>query len=287
MVARILDGRARALALREALATRVKSLREQGLTPCLAVLIVGEDSASKVYVKNKVAACEAAGIRSLHVALPADASQQQVLAQVTAWNADPAVHGVLVQLPLPPHLDSKQVLAAIAVQKDVDGFHAQNTGLLSQGDERALVACTPRGVMDLLRHDGVALEGAEAVVLGRSNIVGKPMAMLLTNAGATVTVCHSKTQDLAAHTRRAQILVAAVGRAGMVGADMVRAGAVVIDVGINRQADGRLVGDVDFDGVRAVAGAITPVPGGVGPMTIAMLLENTVEAAVRQQAGDR
>lgn len=285
MSARILDGNQLAAQERGRIAERAAALTALGQTPCLAVVLVGDDPASAVYVRNKVRACEAAGVRSLRFDYPASVSPDEVMARIAALNADASVHGILVQLPLPPQFDESAVLAAIATDKDVDGFHAANVGRLSQGLD-TFIPCTPHGVMVMLREAGVVLEGAEAVVIGRSNIVGKPMAMLLTNAGATVTVCHSRTRDLAAHTRRADLVVAAVGRPRFVTADMVRPGAVVIDVGINRLADGpdagKLCGDVDFVGVAAVAGLITPVPGGVGPMTITMLLNNTVVSAERK-----
>jgi methylenetetrahydrofolate dehydrogenase (NADP+)/methenyltetrahydrofolate cyclohydrolase len=252
--------------------------------PCLAVILVGGDPASAVYVRNKVAGCEKAGIRSLRFDYPENATQEEVMAKLAELNADPSVHGILVQLPLPKHLDEAAVLEAIDLKKDVDGFHAENVGRLSQCRE-AFIPCTPHGVMKMLETAGVPVQGAEAVVIGRSNIVGKPMATLLTNAGATVTVCHSKTRDLAIHTRRAHILVAAIGKPRFVTGDMIKPGATVIDVGINRLQDGpdagKLCGDVDFESAKAVAGAITPVPGGVGPMTITMLLENTVISAER------
>ncbi|MDY0013214.1 MAG: bifunctional methylenetetrahydrofolate dehydrogenase/methenyltetrahydrofolate cyclohydrolase FolD [Rhodocyclaceae bacterium] len=284
MTARILDGNALSATLREQLAEQSAALTARGVQPCLAVILVGANPASAVYVRNKVTGCEKAGIRSLRFDYPEDADPSAVLARIAELNADPAVHGILVQLPLPPQFDEKTVLEAISVAKDVDGFHAENVGRLSQGQE-AFFPCTPHGVMKILEAGAVPVKGAHAVVIGRSNIVGKPMAMLLLQAGATVTVCHSQTRDLAAHTRRADILVAAVGRPKFVTADMVRPGAAVIDVGINRLEEGpnagKLCGDVDFEGVKAVAGAITPVPGGVGPMTITMLLANTVESARR------
>jgi methylenetetrahydrofolate dehydrogenase (NADP+)/methenyltetrahydrofolate cyclohydrolase len=284
MAARILDGNALSAKLREQLAERTAALRVHGVEACLAVILVGDDPASAVYVRNKVAACEKAGITSIKDVYPADADPAEVLARIAALNADPGVHGILVQLPLPPQFDEAQVLEAIDVSKDVDGFHAENVGRLSQGQE-GFIPCTPHGVMKMLEAENVPVQGANAVVIGRSNIVGKPMAMLLINAGATVTVCNSKTRDLKAHCLRADILVAAVGRPRFVGADMVKPGAVVIDVGINRLQDGpdagKLCGDVDFAAVREVAALITPVPGGVGPMTITMLLANTVESAER------
>ncbi|MDY0072381.1 MAG: bifunctional methylenetetrahydrofolate dehydrogenase/methenyltetrahydrofolate cyclohydrolase FolD [Thauera sp.] len=290
MTARIIDGNALSAQVRGEIAQRAAALAARGVRPCLAVILVGEDPASAVYVRNKVAACEKAGIRSLRFDLPANASQQEVMSQLAALNADPEVHGILVQLPLPGHLDETEILEAIALRKDVDGFHAENVGRLSQNRE-AFIPCTPHGVMKMLASSGIEVQGAEAVVIGRSNIVGKPMAMLLTNAGATVTVCHSRTRDLAFHTRRADIVVAAIGKPRFVTGDMVKPGATVIDVGINRLSSGaeagKLCGDVDFAAVEQVAGAITPVPGGVGPMTITMLLENTVVAAERTAAKGR
>jgi methylenetetrahydrofolate dehydrogenase (NADP+)/methenyltetrahydrofolate cyclohydrolase len=280
MSARVIDGNALAARVRGEIAARAAALGARGVQPGLAVILIGHDPASAVYVRNKVAACEKAGIRSLKLEYPADVAPAVVMAKLAELNADAAVHGILVQLPLPPQFDEGAVLEAISVAKDVDGFHAENVGRLSQGQE-AFLPCTPHGVMKMFEAEGVALSGAEAVVIGRSNIVGKPMAMLLTNAGATVTVCHSRTRDLAFHTRRADIVVAAVGKPRFVSADMVQPGATVIDVGINRLPDGKLCGDVDFAAVSEVAGLITPVPGGVGPMTITMLLENTVISAER------
>ena len=280
MSARIIDGNALAAEVRGQLAERAAALKAKGVTPCLAVILVGEDPASAVYVRNKVAACEKAGMRSLKDVYAADANPATVLGRITELNADPSVHGILVQLPLPKHFDSDAVLEAIAPEKDVDGFHAENVGALMQGNPR-FIPCTPYGVMKMLESAKVPLKGAEAVVVGRSNIVGKPMAMMLLAQSCTVTVCHSQSKDLAFHTRRADILVAAVGRARMITGDMVKPGATVIDVGINRTPEGKLCGDVDFDTAKEVAGAITPVPGGVGPMTITMLLANTLEAAER------
>ncbi|MDO9597629.1 MAG: bifunctional methylenetetrahydrofolate dehydrogenase/methenyltetrahydrofolate cyclohydrolase FolD [Azoarcus sp.] len=284
MTARIIDGNALSARVRGEIAERAAALSARGVQPCLAVILVGENPASAVYVRNKVAACEKAGIRSLRLDYPADVAPAVVMTKLAELNADPAVHGILVQLPLPPQFDEAAVLEAISVSKDVDGFHAENVGRLSQNQE-AFLPCTPHGVMKMFEAEGVPLAGAEAVVIGRSNIVGKPMAMLLTNAGATVTVCHSKTRDLLFHTRRADILVAAIGKPRFVTGDMIKPGATVIDVGINRLQSGpdagKLCGDVDFDSAREVAGLITPVPGGVGPMTITMLLENTVISAGR------
>jgi methylenetetrahydrofolate dehydrogenase (NADP+) / methenyltetrahydrofolate cyclohydrolase len=276
--ARIIDGKQIAAEFRNEFALRVERLKSRGTVPGLAVVIVGEDPASQVYVRNKALASNAAGMHSEVHALSADTTQAQLISFVRALNANPAIHGILVQLPLPKHIDGRAVIEAIAPEKDVDGFHYFNVGSLVVG-EPAYYPCTPWGVMKMLEHEGIAIEGKHAVVIGRSTIVGKPMALLLLNAGATVTICHSKTPDLGAMTRQADILVAAVGKARMVKADMVKAGAVVIDVGINRLADGKLAGDVDFEGVSAIASRITPVPGGVGPMTIAMLLGNTVKAA--------
>jgi methylenetetrahydrofolate dehydrogenase (NADP+) / methenyltetrahydrofolate cyclohydrolase len=277
-VARIIDGRRVAADVRRQVAADAAALRERsGHVAGLVTILVGEDPASQVYVRNKIKASEEAGMASFHEQMPASSSQSEVLAMVERYNADERVDGILVQAPLPAGLDFKQVLERIDPAKDVDGFHPLNVGRLVAA-QPGLVACTPAGVMELLDSSGVELEGADAVVVGRSDIVGKPVALLLLHRSATVTVCHSRTRDLPAVTRRADILVAAVGRPRMITADMVKPGATVIDVGINRTPDG-LAGDVDFDAVAPVAGAITPVPGGVGPMTIAMLLRNTVIAA--------
>lgn len=280
MTARIIDGKVLSNAIKEDVAQRVTALKEKGLTPGLAVVLVGEDPASSVYVRNKAAACEKAGLHSEVIRLKADITETALLDVVRDLNANPRIHGILVQLPLPAHLDAAKVIETIAADKDVDGFHISNAGLLMTG-QPLFRPCTPYGIMKMLESEGVALRGAEAVVVGASNIVGKPMAMLLLAAGATVTICNSKTRDLAAQTRRADVLVVATGRPEMVTGDMVKPGAVVIDVGINRLPDGRLTGDVEFASASQVAGAITPVPGGVGPMTIAMLLVNTLEAAER------
>jgi methylenetetrahydrofolate dehydrogenase (NADP+)/methenyltetrahydrofolate cyclohydrolase len=281
MTAKIIDGKALADTVRAELAEKAAALKAtQGITPCLAVLLVGEDPASAVYVKNKVSACEKAGFRSIKEVYPPNVEPAVVLGKIAELNADPDVHGILVQLPLPKQFDSDAVLEAIVPEKDVDGFHAENVGALMQGNPR-FIPCTPYGVMKMLESANVPLKGAEAVIVGRSNIVGKPMAMLLLAQSCTVTVCHSQSKDLAFHTKRADILVAAVGRAKMITGDMIKPGATVIDVGINRTADGKLCGDVDFDSCKEVAGAITPVPGGVGPMTITMLLANTLESAER------
>ncbi|MBK6638067.1 MAG: bifunctional methylenetetrahydrofolate dehydrogenase/methenyltetrahydrofolate cyclohydrolase FolD [Rhodocyclaceae bacterium] len=284
MSARILDGNALSATVRGQLAERAAALTARGTAPCLAVILVGEDPASAVYVRNKVAGCEKAGIRSLKFTYGLDARQDEVMARIAELNADPLVHGILVQLPLPKHFDAEAVLEAILPDKDVDGFHAENIGALAQGNPR-FIPCTPYGVMQMLKSEEVPLKGAEVVIVGRSNIVGKPMALLLLSESATVTVCHSQSRDLALHTRRADILVAAVGRPKMITGDMIKPGATVIDVGINRTADGKLCGDVDFETAKEVAGLITPVPGGVGPMTITMLLTNTLESAERAAAG--
>ena len=281
MTARIIDGNALSAKIREHLAERANALKvSRGVTPCLAVILVGEDPASAVYVRNKVAACEKAGMLSLRDVYAADVEPALVFARIAELNADPSVHGILVQLPLPKHFDAEAVLESISPEKDVDGFHAENVGALMQGNPR-FIPCTPYGVMKMLESAKVPLKGAEVVIVGRSNIVGKPMAMLLLAQSCTVTICHSQSKDLAFHTRRADILVAAVGRARMITGDMIKPGATVIDVGINRTAEGKLCGDVDFDSAKEVAGVITPVPGGVGPMTITMLLANTLEAAER------
>lgn len=280
MTATLIDGRTVAKAFKEEVAQRAQAMIAQGVTPHLAVVLVGEDPASQVYVRNKENGCKKAGIRSTVIRLEENCTQEALEETVRRLNADESVDGILVQLPLPRHLDEASVLRLIDPDKDVDGFHAMNSGRLMNG-QPGFVPCTPLGVMELLRHYGIDPAGKRAVVIGRSNIVGKPMAMLLLAANATVTICHSRTQNLAEITRQADILVAAVGRANFVTADMVKPGAAVIDVGINR-VDGKLVGDVDFDAVSQVAGYITPVPGGVGQMTIAMLLANTLEAAQKR-----
>ncbi|OHC62261.1 MAG: bifunctional methylenetetrahydrofolate dehydrogenase/methenyltetrahydrofolate cyclohydrolase [Rhodocyclales bacterium GWA2_65_19] len=284
MTARIIDGTALSAEIRGQLAERAAALKDKGITPCLAAILVGEDPASAVYVRNKVAACEKAGMRSIKDVYAVDVDPAVVFARIAELNADPTVHGILVQLPLPKHFNSEAVLESISPEKDVDGFHAENVGALMQGNPR-FIPCTPYGVMKMLESANVPLKGAEVVIVGRSNIVGKPMAMLLLAKSCTVTICHSQSKDLAFHTRRADILVAAVGRAKMITGDMIKPGATVIDVGINRTPEGKLCGDVDFETAKKIAGAITPVPGGVGPMTITMLLANTLEAAERVAAG--
>ncbi|OMG52935.1 bifunctional methylenetetrahydrofolate dehydrogenase/methenyltetrahydrofolate cyclohydrolase [Azonexus hydrophilus] len=285
MTAHIIDGKALAEELRQGFKSRVETLTAKGHKPGLVVILVGEDPASQVYVKNKVNGCLAIGMHSEKITYDAAVDQETVLKKIAELNADPAIHGILVQLPLPKHFDEEKVLEAISADKDVDGFHAENVGALAQGNPR-FIPCTPYGVMKMFEQGKVDLNGKEAVVIGRSNIVGKPMALLLINAGATVTVCNSRTRDLKFHTSRADIVVAAVGKPKFVTGDMIKPGAVVIDVGINRLQDGpdagKLCGDVDYAGCLEVAGQITPVPGGVGPMTITMLLANTIEAAERK-----
>ncbi len=280
MTARILDGNALGQKLRSDFKQRADALAAQGRQPGLAVILVGEDPASQVYVRNKVNACTQAGLYSEKHAYPADVAPEVVLAKIAELNTDPKIHGILVQLPLPKHFDTEAVLDAIAPAKDVDGFRAENVGALVQG-QPCFIPCTPYGAMKFFEEAGISPKGKEAVIVGRSNIVGKPMAMLLMHAGATVTVCHSQTRDLKAHCLRADILVAAIGKPKMITGDMIKPGAVVIDVGINRLPNGKLCGDVDFESAKEVASFITPVPGGVGPMTITMLLANTLESAER------
>ena len=285
MGAQILDGKVMSAELRAEIAQRVAALKERGVTPGLAVILVGNDPASEIYVQNKGKGCEETGIYSRTIRLPEETTQEELENEIEKLNVDPAIHGILVQLPLPKHLDEQTALAKILPEKDVDGFHLINAGHMMTGTD-GVIACTPRGALYMIKSTGIDLNGKEAVVIGRSNIVGKPMAMLLLRENCTVTICHSRTKDLAEHTRRADILVAAVGKAGFVTADMVKPGAVVIDVGINR-VDGKVCGDVDFEPVKEKASWITPVPGGVGKMTITMLLDNTVEAAERTLNRDR
>jgi len=273
-----IDGTAIAREVRAQVARRAARLAAGGQVPGLAVVLVGDDPASQVYVRNKIKACAEAGIRSIQETYPADLAEAELLGRIAALNGDDAVHGILVQMPLPPHISAQRVIEAIDAGKDVDGYSVESAGRLVAGLP-GFRPCTPWGCMTLIESTGISLRGKHAVVIGRSNTVGKPMALMLLQADATVTVCHSRTPDLGAHTRRADVVVAAVGRANTLTADMVKPGAVVIDVGMNRNADGKLCGDVDLAGVAQVAGAITPVPGGVGPMTIAMLLSNTVDAA--------
>ena len=282
MTAQILDGKALAAQIRSAIKTQVETLASHGVQTTLAVVLVGDDPASQVYVRNKIKACADTGIRSLEFRLPAQTTEAELLERIAGLNADENVDGILVQLPLPAQINAEAVISAIDPAKDVDGFHVANAGALMTGKE-GFVPCTPYGVMRLIEMSGVDPAGKTAVVVGRSNIVGKPMGLLLLAANATVTIAHSRTPNLAEVTRRADILVAAVGRAKLIGADMVKPGAVVIDVGMNRDENGKLCGDVDFNSVKNVAGHITPVPGGVGPMTIAMLMRNTVTAAQKRR----
>lgn len=279
MSAQILDGIVFSAEIKEDVKRRVAAMKEQGVIPGLAVILVGDDPASELYVRNKGKGCEETGILSRTIRMNAAASQEELEAEIDRLNRDLAIHGILVQLPLPGHLDEAAALAKILPEKDVDGFHLINAGHLMTGTE-GVTPCTPKGALYMIRSTGEDLSGKEAVVIGRSNIVGKPMAMLLLQQNCTVTLCHSRTKNLAEHTRRADILIAAVGKAGFVTADMVKEGAIVIDVGINR-VDGKVCGDVDFEKVKEKAGWITPVPGGVGRMTIAMLLSNTADAAER------
>ncbi|CAN7384218.1 bifunctional methylenetetrahydrofolate dehydrogenase/methenyltetrahydrofolate cyclohydrolase FolD [Acidovorax sp. LjRoot129] len=280
MTAQLIDGNALSRQLRADVAQRAAALTARGVKPGLAVVLVGDNAASQVYVRNKVKACEDSGLHSVLEKYDADMTEAALLARVDALNNDPAIHGILVQLPLPKHIDAQKVIEAISPAKDVDGFHIASAGALMTGMP-GFWPCTPYGCMKMLESIGYDLKGKHAVVIGRSNIVGKPMALMLLGQNATVTVCHSATQNLKAQTLQADVIVAAVGKRNVLTADMVKPGAVVIDVGMNRNDDGKLCGDVDFDGVKEVAGWITPVPGGVGPMTITMLLVNTIEAAER------
>ena len=283
MAAQILDGKTMSESLRKEITERVQALKKnRGIIPGLAVILVGNDPASEIYVRNKGNGCREVGMYSETVTLPADTVQEKLESEIDRLNADPKVHGILVQLPLPGHLDEAAALARILPEKDVDGFHLLNAGKLMTG-AKGVIPCTPRGAMYMIRQTGIDLTGKHAVVIGRSNIVGKPMALLLLQENCTVTVCHSRTIGLAEFTRKADILVAAVGKAGFVTEDMVKPGAIVIDVGINR-VDGKVMGDVDFERVREAASWITPVPGGVGKMTITMLLFNTLEAAERMES---
>jgi len=277
---RLIDGNALSQQLRGDVARRAAALKARGVAPGLAVVLVGDNPASQVYVRNKVKACADAGLHSVLEKYEASMTEAQLLARVDALNNDPSIHGILVQLPLPAHIDAHKVIEAISPAKDVDGFHVASAGALMVG-QPGFWPCTPYGCMKMLESIGYELKGKHAVVIGRSNIVGKPMALMLLQQNATVTICHSGTKDLKAMTLQADVIVAAVGKRNVLTADMVKPGAVVIDVGMNRNEEGKLCGDVDFDGVRQVAGWITPVPGGVGPMTITMLLVNTLEAAER------
>ncbi len=280
-MAKLIDGKVISAAVKAEVAAETEELKKQGVTPGLAVIIVGEDPASKVYVANKEKACQQMGFNSFKYALPEETTQEELLALVKRLNDDPAVNGILCQLPLPGHLDEEIIINTIVPEKDVDAFHPQNVGKIMIGNYDFL-PCTPAGVMEMLKYENIDVNGKECVVIGRSNIVGKPMAMLLLHKNGTVTICHSRTKDLAEVCRRADILVAAVGRANFVTADMVKEGAVVIDVGINRLENGKLCGDVNFAEVEPKASYITPVPGGVGPMTIATLMKNTFTAAKKQ-----
>jgi len=281
--ANIIDGNALAASTRAGVAQRASALKARGLTPGLAVVLVGENPASQVYVRNKVKACGDAGLHSVLEKYPADMTEAELLARIEALNSDPSIHGILVQLPLPPHMDANKVIESISPAKDVDGFHVSSAGALMVG-QPGFWPCTPYGCMKMLESIGYNLRGKHAVVIGRSNIVGKPMAMMLLAQNATVTICHSATANLKEMTLQADVIVAAVGKHNVLTADMVKPGAVVLDVGMNRNDEGKLCGDVDYAGVSQVAGHITPVPGGVGPMTIAMLLVNTMEAAEREAA---
>lgn len=283
MAAKLLDGAAIARQIYDQLEQRVSSLAKSGVRPGLAAVVLGDDPASRIYVRNKVRACTEVGLHSEVHAFAADCPEAVLLATIDKINRNPRIHGLIVQMPLPPHLNAERIVQTIAADKDVDGFGLHNLGALLTGSPQ-FVPCTPLGVMAMLDHAGVAIEGSRAVVVGRSITVGKPLALLLISRNATVTVCHSKTRDLARHTADADILVAAIGRAGAITADMVKPGAVVIDVGINRLPDGKLAGDVDFAGVSQKASYLTPVPGGVGRMTVAMLIANTI-AAAEHQAG--
>lgn len=279
---KLISGKEISLSVKERVAEEVKDLKKNGIEPCLAVILVGDDPASKVYVNNKKKACEFCGIRSLEYLLPADASQEELNSLVEKLNSDESVNGILCQLPLPAHLDEKEVLNLIKPEKDVDAFHPENVGHIMIGDFNFL-PCTPAGIMEMLKYENIGLDGKNCVIIGRSNIVGKPMAMLMLKENATVTVCHSHTKNLKEVVARADVVVAAVGKAKFVTADMIKDGAVIIDVGINRCEDGKLYGDVDFEACKEKASYITPVPGGVGPMTIATLMQNTVTAAKIQK----
>jgi methylenetetrahydrofolate dehydrogenase (NADP+)/methenyltetrahydrofolate cyclohydrolase len=280
MTAKIIDGNAIARQVRSEWKHRVDALRQRGVVPGLAVVVIGDNNASHVYIRHKVRACEEIGIHSEKKEFPADASEERVLRCIAELNANPAIHGILVQLPLPPRFNTRSLIEAIAVEKDVDGFNLYNVGALV-ADNTVFPPCTPYGVLCLLEYSGISIAGQNVVVVGASNIVGKPMAMMLMKREATVSICHLKTRDLAQYTILADILVVAAGKPNLITAPMIRNGAVVIDVGINRMPDGRLVGDVDFESAKEKASFITPVPGGVGPMTVTMLLVNTIQAAER------
>ncbi len=283
MDAKIIDGKAISAEIKAEAAKEAAELKRQGIMPCLAVVLVGDNSASRVYVNNKKKACEAVGIRSLSYEMPKDLSEEELLKLIGELNADEKVHGILVQLPLPKHIDETKVILAISPKKDVDCFHPQNVGALHTGGT-GFLPCTPAGIIELIKRSGNSIAGKSCVVIGRSNIVGKPVAMLLLRENGTVTICHSKTQDLPGVCRQADIIVVATGKINTLTADMVKEGAVIIDVGMNRNEEGKLCGDVDFENVSTIAGAITPVPGGVGPMTIAMLMKNCI-TGVKMQKG--
>ena len=278
MKAQLIDGKLISAEIKAEAAEEAAALKEQGIEPCLAVVLVGDNSASKVYVSNKQKACEAVGIKSVSHVLPEATTEEELLELIDELNADKSVHGILVQMPVPKHIDDRKVIMAISPDKDVDCFHPVNVGYLHTG-AKGFLPCTPAGIIELIKRSGHSIAGKNCVVIGRSNIVGKPVAMLLMQENGTVTICHSKTQDLAGICRGADIIVSATGKVDTVTADMVKEGAIIIDVGMNRNAEGKLCGDVDFENVKEVAGAITPVPGGVGPMTIAMLMKNCNTAA--------
>jgi len=278
MKAQLIDGKLISAEIKAEAAEEAAALKEQGIEPCLAVVLVGDNSASKVYVSNKQKACEAVGIKSVSHVLPEATTEEELLKLIDELNADKSVHGILVQMPVPKHIDDRKVIMAISPDKDVDCFHPVNVGYLHTG-AKGFLPCTPAGIIELIKRSGHSIAGKNCVVIGRSNIVGKPVAMLLMQENGTVTICHSKTQDLAGICRGADIIVSATGKVDTVTADMVKEGAIIIDVGMNRNAEGKLCGDVDFENVKEVAGAITPVPGGVGPMTIAMLMKNCNTAA--------
>lgn len=281
MKAQLIDGKLISAEIKAEAAEEAAALKAQGIEPCLAVVLVGDNSASKVYVSNKQKACEAVGIKSVSHVLPGETTEEELLKLIDELNADKSVHGILVQMPVPKHIDDRKVIMAISPDKDVDCFHPVNVGYLHTG-AKGFLPCTPAGIIELIKRSGHSIEGKNCVIIGRSNIVGKPVAMLLMQENGTVTICHSKTKDLAGICRGADIIVSATGKVDTVTADMVKEGAIIIDVGMNRNAEGKLCGDVDFENVKEVAGAITPVPGGVGPMTIAMLMKNCNTAAKLQ-----
>ena len=278
MKAQLIDGKLISAEIKAEAAEEAAALKAQGIAPCLAVVLVGDNSASKVYVSNKQKACEAVGIKSVSHVLPGETTEEELLKLIDELNADKSVHGILVQMPVPKHIDDRKVIMAISPDKDVDCFHPVNVGYLHTG-AKGFLPCTPAGIIELIKRSGHSIEGKNCVIIGRSNIVGKPVAMLLMQENGTVTICHSKTKDLSGICRGADIIVSATGKVNTVTADMVKEGAIIIDVGMNRNAEGKLCGDVDFENVKEVAGAITPVPGGVGPMTIAMLMKNCNTAA--------